>query len=172
METLLTRPSTCSGLSVSRTPFTKVPLLATNDVPLTSKSLIRVTESPSAKGAPLLSTVRGAAAQFAVVGGAGTQGGFESGIRHGFFPGGPIGACMPPATRMGHGQGDSNRPAPERPVLSWFLKFSTAGRGLSKIRCPAARQTGPPTDGSGSRFRCGPAPQIPQKTRQWLRIPG
>ena len=47
--------STSSGLSVRRMLFTFVPLLITIEEPLTFKSLITVTASPSAKIAPLLS---------------------------------------------------------------------------------------------------------------------
>ncbi len=48
--------STSSGLSVRRMLFTLVPRLITIDEPLTFRSLITVTASPSASSAPLLST--------------------------------------------------------------------------------------------------------------------
>ena len=47
--------STSSGLSVRRILFTLVPRLMTIDEPLTFKSLMTVTASPSNNSAPLLS---------------------------------------------------------------------------------------------------------------------
>ena len=53
----LTRPSICSGFSVKCMFLTAVPRFAVNPAPLTARSLMRWTESPSASGVPLASLV-------------------------------------------------------------------------------------------------------------------